>query len=69
MLENPEHSGTERNGTEWNGMEWNGMEPCHGESSIPELLYPHTKVPSEYCTPVHDSLVNHVWGYKIGVVD
>ena len=31
---------------------------CHGESGIPELLYPHTKFPSEYCTPVHDSLVN-----------
>ena len=42
---------------------------CHGESGIPELLYPHTKFPSEYCTPVHDSLVNPVQGYNIRVVD
>ena len=35
---------------------------CHGESGIPELLYPHTKFPSEYCTPIHDSLVNPVRG-------
>ena len=25
--------------------------------------------PSEYCTPVHNSLVNHVRGYNIRVVD
>ena len=42
---------------------------CHGESGIPELLYPHTKFPSEYCTPVHDSLVNPVRGYHIRVVN
>ena len=37
---------------------------CHGESGIPELLYPHTKFPSECCTPIHDSLVNPVQGYN-----
>ena len=42
---------------------------CHGESGIPELLYPHTKFPSECCTPVHDSLVDPVRGYNIRVVD
>ena len=42
---------------------------CHGESGIPNLLYPHTKFSSEYCTPVHDSLVDPVWGYNIRVVD
>ena len=40
---------------------------CHGESGIPKLLYP--KFSSEYCTPVHDSLVNPVRGYNIRVVD
>ena len=24
---------------------------CHGESGIPESLYPYTKFPSECCTP------------------
>ena len=42
---------------------------CHGESGIPELLYPHTKFPSECCTPVHDSLVDPVRGYNIRIVD
>ena len=42
---------------------------CHGESGTPKLLYPHTKLPSEYCTPVHNSLVNPVRGYTIRVVD
>ena len=28
----------------------------HGESGIPELLCPHSKFSSEYCTPIHDSL-------------
>ena len=37
---------------------------CHGECSIPKLLYPHTKFPSERCTPVHDSLVDPVRGYN-----
>jgi len=28
-----------------------GCQPrCHGEPGIPELLYPHTKFPSECCT-------------------
>ena len=36
----------------------------HGESGIPELLYPHTEFPGEYCTPVHGSLVNPVRGYN-----
>ena len=42
---------------------------CHGESGIPDLLYPRTKFPSEYCTPIHDSLVNPVRGYNIRVVN
>ena len=33
---------------------------------IPEWMYPHTKISySEYCTPVHDSLVNRVQGHNI----
>ena len=39
---------------------------CHSESGIPKLLYPYTKFPNDYCTPIHDSLVR---GYNIRVVD
>ena len=39
------------------------------DTGIPELVYPHTKFPSECCTPVHDSLVDPVRGYNIRVVD
>ena len=39
---------------------------CHGESGIPELLYPHTKFPNEYCTPIHDSLVDPVRHVRVG---
>ena len=40
---------------------------CHRESGTPDFLYPRTEFTSEYGTPVHDSLVNCVWGYRIPV--
>ena len=40
----------------------NAHNQCHGESGTPELLSPHTKSPSECCTPIHDSLVDPVRG-------
>ena len=39
---------------------------CDSEAGIPKLLYPHTKFPNDYYTPIHDSLVQ---GYNIHVVD
>ena len=36
---------------------------------IPKLLYPHTKFPSECCTPIYNSLVEPVRGYNIRIVD
>ena len=38
------------------------------ESGTPDFLYPHTEFTREYGIPIHDSLVNCVWGYRIPVV-
>ena len=46
-----------------------GVVRYHSESGTPELLYPHTKFPSESCIPVHNSLLDPVRGYNIRVVD
>ena len=46
-----------------------GVVRYHSEFGTPELLYHHTKFPSESCTPVHNSLLDPVRGYNIRVVD
>ena len=34
----------------------------------PRFLYPRTEFTREYGIPIHDSLVNCVWGYRIPIV-
>ena len=41
---------------------------CHCESGTPNFLYPCMEFTREYGIPIHDSLVNCVWGYLIPVV-
>ena len=38
------------------------------ESGTPDFLYPRTEFTREYGIPIHNSLVNCVWGYRIPVV-
>ena len=38
---------------------------CYRESGTPDFLYPRTEFTREYGIPIHDSLVNCVWGYRI----
>ena len=36
--------------------------------TLTDFLYPRTEFTREYGIPIHDSLVNSVWGYRIPVV-
>ena len=58
--------GPQPSGLVWLGIIVNPVPPNYG---TPELLYPHTKFPSESCIPVHNSLLDPVRGYNIRVVD